>query len=257
MSTTAENEGFSSKKEMTPPAKYLNISIQLIVLILVAYIVTRTVNHVGVVLFTWHPVLVSIGVSTAVTDIFGGTTWWIHVFICIFQYLILMSHAILTMADNNFLTQSLKYQHRVTVHWILQTSALILITIAQTCIYLNKDRLGKEHYQTTHSLFGLTTYLLTVLTSIGGVGAKYSFQIKKFVKPVVIKIIHSFAGLLTYLLAVVTIGLGINQFWDQPSDSWTKPIVYVLLAFTTLYVTVKSFILFSSRVSNSMSRSNL
>jgi uncharacterized membrane protein len=53
----------SSKKEMTSTAKYLNIAIQLILLIIAVYIVTRTVNNVGVVLFTWHPVLVSIGVS--------------------------------------------------------------------------------------------------------------------------------------------------------------------------------------------------
>lgn len=167
-----------------------------------------------------------------------------------FQYLILMSHAILSMADNNFLTQSLSYQNRVTVHWILQTSALILITVAQTCIFLNKNNLGKEHYQTTHSLFGLTTYLLTVVSSLGGILTKFSFKLKKFMKPTITKILHSFAGLLTYLLAMVTICLGINQTWHYSSDSYLKPLVYILLALTTLYVTIKSFILFSSRVSD-------
>jgi uncharacterized integral membrane protein len=50
-------------KEMTKQAKTVNIIIQLILIILTAYIVIRTVNTVGVVLFTWHPVLVSLGVS--------------------------------------------------------------------------------------------------------------------------------------------------------------------------------------------------
>lgn len=161
-----------------------------------------------------------------------------------------MSHAILSMADNNFLTQSLTYQKRVTVHWVLQTSALILITIAQTCIFINKNMQEKEHYTTTHSLFGLITYLLTIVSSLGGIFTKFSLQFKRFVKPVITKIVHSFAGLLTYILAVVTISLGINQSWSGPNDSWTKPVVYIFLAFTTLYVTIKSFILFSSRVSN-------
>lgn len=168
-----------------------------------------------------------------------------------------MSHAFLSMADNNFLTQSLSHQNRVTVHWILQTFALILITIAQTCIFINKNNLNKEHYQTTHSLFGVTTYMLTLVSSIGGIFTKFSLQLKKMMKPVIIKIMHSFAGLLTYMLAMTTICLGINQTWNNSYDSTTKPIVYVLLIFTTLYVTVKSFILFSSRVSNVMSRSNL
>lgn len=154
-----------------------------------------------------------------------------------------MSHAILSMADNNFLTQSLNYQNRVTVHWVLQTCALLLITIAQTCIFLNKNNLGKEHYQTTHSLFGLTTYLLTVLSSLGGFLTKYSFKLKNIIRPAITKIIHSFSGLLTYMLAMTTICLGINQTWNNSYDTWTKPIVYVLLIFTTLYVVIKSFIL--------------
>lgn len=56
-------EEVHSKKSMTTHAKYLNIAIQLILLVVVVYIITRTVNTVGVVLFTWHPVFVSIGVS--------------------------------------------------------------------------------------------------------------------------------------------------------------------------------------------------
>lgn len=168
-----------------------------------------------------------------------------------------MTNAILSIADNNFLTQSLNYQNRVTVHWVTQTSALILITISQTCIYLNKNNLGKEHYQTTHALFGLTTYLLTVLSSLGGISTKYSFKLKKIMKPAISKIIHSFSGLLTYILAMITIGLGINQTWNNSYDSTTKPIVFFLLTVSSLYVTIKSFIVLSQRVSNISSRSNL
>lgn len=161
-----------------------------------------------------------------------------------------MSQAILSMANNNFLTRSLSYQNRVTVHWILQTSALVLITVAQTCIFVNKNNLGKDHYQTTHSLFGLTTYLLTVLSSIGGIFSKFSFQFRNYLKPAITKILHSCSGLLTYLLAIITICLGINQTWTNSSDSYTKPIVYILIAFTTLNVTIKSFVLLSSRLSD-------
>lgn len=54
----------SSKKEMTSSAKYVNLAVQLVILAITVYIVVRTVNSVGVVLFTWHPVLASIGVSS-------------------------------------------------------------------------------------------------------------------------------------------------------------------------------------------------
>lgn len=160
------------------------------------------------------------------------------------------------MADNNFVTQSLGYQNRVTVHWILQTSALILITIAQTCIFLNKEKLEKPHYTSTHSLFGVTTYMLTIIGSLGGIFTKFSLRFKEVVKPVIIKIGHSFIGLLTYVLAVITICLGVNQSWVNSYDSYTKPIIYVVLAFTTLYVTIKSFILFSQRAASLAQRGN-
>ena len=168
-----------------------------------------------------------------------------------------MSHAILTMADNNFLTQSLNYQSRITVHWILQTSALLLITIAQTCIFLHKNNLGKPHYQTTHAIFGVTTYLLTITATLGGVFTKYSFQLKDYMKPALTKILHGIAGLLTYTLAMITICLGVGQFFGDEGDSWKKPIIFVLLTFTTLYVTIKSFILVSSRIANISKRTNL
>lgn len=59
---TTDIEETVRSKEMTPLSKYLNVAVQLILLILVSYIVTRTVNQFGIVLFTWHPVLISIGV---------------------------------------------------------------------------------------------------------------------------------------------------------------------------------------------------
>lgn len=68
MSTEEEISSRSNNKEMTATAKYLNIAVQSILLVLVAYIVVRVVDSVGIVLFTWHPVLVSIGVRAALLD---------------------------------------------------------------------------------------------------------------------------------------------------------------------------------------------
>jgi steroid 5-alpha reductase family enzyme len=74
MTTELDQTPSRSKKEMTSTAKYLNIAIQLVLLIIVAYIVTSTVNTVGIVLFTWHPVFASIGVSRKIIGIDSETT---------------------------------------------------------------------------------------------------------------------------------------------------------------------------------------
>lgn len=61
--TEIDQSNRTDGKEMTKPAKIVNIVIQTILILLTAYIITRTVQSVGIVLFTWHPVLVSLGVS--------------------------------------------------------------------------------------------------------------------------------------------------------------------------------------------------
>lgn len=99
-----------------------------------------------------------------------------------------MAHGILVMADKHALTQHFNYKERITTHWVLQAVALVLITVAQSAIYINKERNGYPHYQTTHSLFGLTTYLLTLGASFGGVLTKYSSKLRSFVKPSMLKI---------------------------------------------------------------------
>lgn len=51
-----------SRKEMTVKAKYLNIVILLVLLGVSAYIIARTVTDVGIILFTYHPTFIVLGV---------------------------------------------------------------------------------------------------------------------------------------------------------------------------------------------------
>lgn len=91
-------------------------------------------------------------------------------------------------------------------------------------------------------MFGVMTYLLTVVAMFGGVFAKFSFRLKDIVKPVITKVAHGFAGLLVYYMAMITICLGIHKFFGTEYDAWMNPAVYVLLFITSIYVTAKSFI---------------
>lgn len=160
-----------------------------------------------------------------------------------------MSHGILAMSDKNVFTQGLNYQKRVTTHWVTQAVALVLITIAQSAIYINKERYGYPHYQTTHSLFGLVTYLLTVTATLGGTLTKYSYQLRNVVKPAMLKIGHSFAGITVYMLATATIFLGLNQSWTDYNDLYVKLGILVSFLITSTYVCNKSFKSATSRIS--------
>ena len=159
-----------------------------------------------------------------------------------------MSHGVLAMADKNIFTQGFTHQQRVTAHWVTQAIALVLITIAQSAIYINKDRNNWPHYQSTHSLFGLVTYLLTISATLGGVLTKYSHQLRSFVKPAMLKIGHGFAGIFVYVLAMSTIFLGVNQSWTDYGDLYVKFGVLLGLIISSIYVTSKSFKVAISRI---------
>lgn len=70
-----------------------------------------------------------------------------------------MSHGVLAMADKSIFTQGFTHQQRVTAHWVTQAIALILITIAQSAIYINKTgTIGLIISQLTASLDSLHIY---------------------------------------------------------------------------------------------------
>jgi hypothetical protein len=153
-----------------------------------------------------------------------------------------MANGILSIADKNVFTQNYTYQQRVTNHWISQAVALVLITIAQSAIYINKDRNGYPHYQTYHSWFGLVTYLMTVMVgTFGGTATLYSQKLKNFVKPVMLKAGHGLGGITVYSLAVLTIYLGLNQSWHEEGDDKLKLGLLAAFVVSTGYVVSKSY----------------
>ena len=165
-----------------------------------------------------------------------------------------MSNAILIMADSSILTVNMSHQNRITAHWIIQLCALVLLVVAQICIFTHKNNLGKAHFQTTHSIFGLITVSLTFLTAIGGIFTKYAFQLRNTVKPLVLKCFHSFAGIIVYSLALITMILGFSQMWHEDSDSYIKPILIILIVIIAFFILIKSFVLFLSRFKDVLKR---
>lgn len=154
-----------------------------------------------------------------------------------FQYLIFLAQGITVMADSNVFTHMMDYPKRLITHWILQTIALVLITIGQSCIFINKVRLGKPHYQSTHAILGLLTYLFTISTAFGGVFTKYSYQLRNYMKPLHIKMAHSLIGIISYVLACFTISYGIyNKAWKNENDAWVLGMLEAVVILSTPYV---------------------
>lgn len=150
-----------------------------------------------------------------------------------------MSQAVLTLSGANLLTYKQHQKTRIFVHWLLQALAGILITIASVCIFLNKVRMGKAHFQTTHSIFGLITVTLTLTSIGGGIFAKYGYQLRHVMRPIYSKIVHGVAGTVTYILGSATIALGVYSHWFQEDNNAQVRLALLIgIISVTLYVII-------------------
>ena len=149
------------------------------------------------------------------------------------------------MNGNHFLSGSLSRSVRVTIHWILQALAGILITSAFTLVFINKNRFGYPHFKSTHSLFGLSTVIITYITIFGGIVTRLSFDLRKTIPPIIFKTIHSFFGLIVYVLAMITISFGIYSY--LVSTTAMQGSLIGILVVTALYVLYESIFTFVKR----------
>lgn len=151
-----------------------------------------------------------------------------------------MTEAILTFSHENFLTRNLSHLDRVSLHWKLQLAAATSILVAFLCIFCNKNRWGKEHFTSWHGYFGLWTCLIATGTVCGGVFAKFGYQLRHIVAPVILKSIHSAFGIGSYVLALFTMCLGLNSEWLLGFLSTTVVYAFVVCVFLVgFYVLVK------------------
>ena len=159
-----------------------------------------------------------------------------------------MVQGIFAFAGQSLFADVSSHDKRVYAHWVFQTLALILITIAQASIFINKDNNGYPHYQTIHSYCGLATYIGTLIGTFGGIANKYSNSLKSFIKPIQLKVGHGMAGSFLFVFAASTICLGINQTWTNEADAQLKLGTMAIIIITSLYVVSKSIKTALSRI---------
>lgn len=148
-----------------------------------------------------------------------------------------MTNSMLCFSNNNFLTNRLKRKTKIFLHWTLQVAAAVCIIVALIAVILRKFQENWFHFKTYHSVIGLITIILTILTMIGGIPTKYNFQLRHFIRPTHTKIIHSAMALITYVVAVITMILGLYSYWfhDYGSESMFY-VCWIVLIFTMQYV---------------------
>lgn len=137
-----------------------------------------------------------------------------------------MTQAILVYSGNHWILKKNPQGNRMKIHWILQAAAASCIFIGFICSVIQKIKSGKEHFATTHAIFGLITCVLWLLTIAVGILNAYAVELRHLIKPIVQKIVHGCLGVLSYSLGMLTLFYGINHDSVQQHFSKGWIIVY-------------------------------
>lgn len=161
-----------------------------------------------------------------------------------------MCEAILTFSEQN-LTNTIGYRKLVFYHWILQTIAGIAITIGFTAIFIGKIRRNKDHFTTNHGLIGFIAVVCTGISILGGIMAKYSFQLRHWIRPVYSKISHGVFGVISLFLGLVAILLGLVTHWfiDETSTA-TRYTIFVVVLLTGIYCLIRPIRIVLTRIAS-------
>lgn len=147
-----------------------------------------------------------------------------------------MFEAIITFSSTNSLTKTINYPNKIKYHWILQSGALCCIFIGFLIVYINKNRLNKQHFTSWHGLFGFISVLSCIPTLFNGIAALYNIKLKKYIKPNSLKAIHLFTGLTTFIFGGISLILSVYTKWFERKTNQNEFLFYAGLLITTFTV---------------------
>ncbi|XP_022687446.1 cytochrome b561 domain-containing protein 2-like isoform X2 [Varroa jacobsoni] len=134
----------------------------------------------------------------------------------------------------------------VTFHWLLATITIACISGGMFIVYEHKESLGKAHFTSLHSKFGLIANLGIICVALGGILTLYR---KNLNLPVIVKQGHVIAGVIIYIAAVGALltGLSSNLFSNvimQSSPAYWRAIYVlpILCGFVIVMQVIRKFI---------------
>jgi len=140
-------------------------------------------------LFSWHPVLMSIG------------------------FVLLLLQAIVMFSPESSLTPNSPRTDKVQLHWMLHAFGAASACFGFAAVFFNKEMNGRKHFSTWHSKLGLATMLGLFLAVLGGIAANYTQKLKTVVKPINVKVWHATGGMIIFIMAMVTVALATYSNW--------------------------------------------
>lgn len=173
-----------------------------------------------------------------------------------FQFLVLFPQAIALFEPDYY--RSINHKQRVQFHLYTQIAAIVCTAIGFVAVYVNKNLLGKHHFKSYHGICGLAVMILVFVVGLGGSLAFYSFSLRSYIRPVLLKIYHSFGGILTIIVGNLTVILGFYSHWYSKNGNvnliW---VIISVLVLSSILLLRRSVLTLKDRVMSIFVRNNL
>lgn len=114
-----------------------------------------------------------------------------------------MTQSIMAFYSENVWSSGLSRQSKRTIHWMLQALGSTLAIIGFILELVSRLQKGKVHFNSTHSVLGLIAIVFTLIAMCNGVSALWSTELKRYVRPVYLKLAHNTAGLAAFVVGMV------------------------------------------------------
>ncbi|XP_001848092.2 cytochrome b561 domain-containing protein 2 [Culex quinquefasciatus] len=161
-----------------------------------------------------------------------------HVVLCMTGFNLLMAEAILLFYSGNTWSQVMLHPQRRTVHWILQVVGSLCVIVGIALEYYWRDINNKLHFHDTHSILGLVALILMLLSMTNGLGALFSVELRRKIKPVYMKLGHQFVGLCCFVIGMAALVLGFDKKIFRNNS--TPEMRTTLQVFTVLVILTSS-----------------
>ncbi|CAH1991450.1 unnamed protein product [Acanthoscelides obtectus] len=165
-----------------------------------------------------------------------------HAVLLVMAFLPLMSGGILCFSSNNVWLQGINRSTRYYIHGIFLTGAVISMTVGISLEIYSRCQSGKLHFQTSHSITGLVSWISAFISCLLGLASFYSRRLKNIVKPVHLKLLHSLFALASFSIGIASLCLGFEKKsyalhvteTQLSASQWMVIIIAVFIGLSTL-----------------------
>ncbi|XP_031624356.1 cytochrome b561 domain-containing protein 2-like [Contarinia nasturtii] len=134
-----------------------------------------------------------------------------HAWLCTLGYQLLMTQSILAFYSENVWSKEHKRQTQKKLHWVLQAVGSSAAIVGMIVEYIGRSQKLKSHFSSTHSIIGLIAGIWTLTGMFNGIFALWAVELKKYFRPIYLKLAHNLNGLIAFVLGMTSLYFGYDK----------------------------------------------